>query len=269
MERIENTFKELKKKGEKALVAYFTAGFPCLEETPWILKKAVEMGVDILEVGVPFSDPTADGPTIQLASKKAIEAGTTLGGVLEMVASIRKEVVVPIVLFSYYNPILAYGIEKFCQRAKGAGVDGLLVVDLPPEEASELSSHLGSGGIPLIRLVAPTTSHRRLRKILRGAEGFIYCISSTSVTGTSSPQLNDVRSQVSTIKGLSRVPVVVGFGISTAQEARKIASFCDGVVVGSALVRIVGESHNCQTAAQRVADYLSAIKRAIVQSSRS
>jgi len=266
MGRIERTFKELKRKAEKALVVYFTAGFPSLEETPSILKKAVESGVDVLEVGVPFSDPTADGPTIQLASQKAIEAGTTLGGVLEMVASIRREVEVPIVLFSYYNPILAFGLGKFCQRAKEVGVDGLLVVDLPPEEASELSSHLGSNGIPLIRLVAPTTSQKRLRKILRGAEGFIYCISSTSVTGTSSPQLNDVRSQVSSIRGLSRLPVVVGFGISTPQEAKKIASLCDGVVVGSAPMRILGECEDCKMGAQRVADYLGAMKRAIAKS---
>ena len=266
MGRIERTFKDLKRKGEKALVAYFTAGFPCLDETPWILKKAVEAGVDILEVGVPFSDPTADGPTIQLASKKAIEGGTTLGGVLEMVASLRRELEVPIVLFSYYNPILAFGLGRFCQRAEEVGLDGLLVVDLPPEEASELSSHLRSNGIPLIRLVAPTTSQKRLKKILRGAEGFIYCISSTSVTGTSSPQLSDVTNQVSSIRALSRLPVVVGFGISTAEEGRKIASFCDGVVVGSALMRILGEYQDFKTGAQRVADYLAAMKKAIVQS---
>lgn len=263
MGRIENLFQGLRKRGEKALVAYFTAGYPCLRSTPWILREAVEAGVDILEVGIPFSDPTADGPVIHSASKSAIEAGTTLEVVMDMVASMRKEVDIPIVLFTYYNPVLAFGVERFFQKAREAQLDGLLIVDLPPEEASELEPHIKFNGIRLIRLVAPNTPPRRLKRILRGAQGFIYSISSTSVTGTISPDLQEVREQVGRIRDLCGLPVVVGFGISTVEEASRLASFCDGIVVGSALMRILGECNDWRIGAKCIAHFLEDMKRAL------
>ena len=224
MKRIEKKFAELKRKGEKALVAYITAGYPDLETTRALIPALARAGVDILEVGVPFSDPTADGPVIQAASQAALESGTTLPRVLDLIAGLRGTVEIPLVLFSYYNPIFSMGSAPFAKRAADAGVDGVLVVDLPAEEAAELRRDTDPAGIDFISLVAPTTGGDRVRKVVKASSGFIYYISVTGVTGTRGPELEETRKNVGTIRTLTKLPVVVGFGVSTPEQARQIGT---------------------------------------------
>jgi len=240
--RIERKFQRLHEKVEKALIFYLTAGDPGLEETEELICCLERSGADILEIGVPFSDPTADGPVIQAASQRALKNGVTLPAILDMIERIRKTSEIPIVLFGYYNPIFIYGCEAFAQRASEAGVDGVLVVDLPFEESRELRSHTDACGVDFISLIAPTTNDARVRKIASTAGGFLYYISITGVTGTAKPQPGDVREEVSRIKKMTALPVVVGFGITTPGEAAEIAPFADGVVVGSALVKLIEEN---------------------------
>ncbi len=240
--RIAQTFQLLKSRGEKALVAYVTAGDPDLEKTRQILVGLKEAGVDILEIGVPFSDPTADGPVIQEAAQRALKKGATLAKILDMIEDLRKSTdLPPVVLFGYYNPIYAYGIERFAQRAKAAGVDGLLVVDLPPEEAGELRRETDAQGLDFISLIAPTTSEERMRQIARQGRGFLYYISITGVTGTAKPDTENVKRDMARIRTLTDLPLVVGFGISTAEQARVFSPLGDGIVIGSAFVRLIAE----------------------------
>ncbi len=241
MGRIEARFAALKKDGRKAFVAYLTAGDPDLETTAELIPALEAAGVDIVEIGVPFSDPTADGPVIQAASQRALKGGATLAKILAMIAALRRTSAIPIVLFGYYNPILSYGPERFAADATASGVDGILVVDLPPEEADELRRYTDPAGLAFITLIAPTTDSARARKILRGATGFVYYISVTGVTGTAVPRPEDVRRDVERIKAMTPLPVAVGFGISTPEQAAAIAPLADGVVIGSALVRLIGE----------------------------
>jgi len=241
MGRIEMTFAALKRKGEKALVAYITAGYPDLETTRALIPALEKAGVDILEVGVPFSDPTADGPVIQAASQAALKNGTTLPRVLDLIAELRGTVEIPLVLFSYYNPIFSMGSAAFARRAADAGVDGVLVVDLPAEESAELRRETDPAGIEFISLVAPTTGGDRVRNVVKASTGFIYYISVTGVTGTRGPELDETRKNVGVIRTMTKLPVVVGFGVSTPEQARQIGSAADGVVVGSAFVKLIGE----------------------------
>lgn len=187
MRRIEKAFKKLQEKGEKALVVYLTAGDPDMAATEALVLALAAAGVDILEIGVPFSDPTADGPVIQAASRRALESGATLAGILDMIARVRQVSDIPIVLFGYYNPIFIYGNEAFAAKAKAAGVDGILVVDLPPEESGELRTFTDRAGLDFISLIAPTTSDQRVGHIVKKATGFLYNISITGVTGTAMP----------------------------------------------------------------------------------
>ncbi len=241
MGRIEKKFSELRKKGEKALVAYLTAGFPDLETTRDLILALDAAGADVLELGVPFSDPTADGPSIQRASQKALQNGTTLRRILGLVENLRTSTDMPVVLFSYYNPILAYGNDRFARQAGDAGADGVLVVDLPAEEAGELKKHTDPAGLNFISLVAPTAGPERVRQIVKGASGFIYYISLTGVTGMGRPQVQEIRQNVSRIKKVTQLPVVAGFGVSTPAQAREIGAETDGIVVGTAFVRLVEE----------------------------
>jgi tryptophan synthase alpha chain len=241
MRRIEERFRVLKKEGRKAFIAYLTAGDPDLKATADLIPALEDAGVDIVEIGVPFSDPTADGPAIQAASQRALERGATLEKILAMIAALRRKSGIPIVLFGYYNPILSYGPEKFALDAKASGVDGLLVVDLPPEEADELRRYTDPAGLAFITLIAPTTDPERARKILCRAAGFVYYISVTGVTGTAAPRPEDVRRDVERIKEMTALPIAVGFGISTPEQAAAIAPLADGFVIGSALVRLIGE----------------------------
>jgi tryptophan synthase alpha chain len=263
MGRIEERFKALKKEGRKAFVAYLTAGDPDLETTARLIPALEAAGVDILEIGVPFSDPTADGPVIQAASQRALKKGATLAKILAMIAGLRSFSGIPIVLFGYYNPILSYGPERFAADAAAAGVDGILVVDLPPEEADELRRYTDPAGLAFITLIAPTTDPKRAGKILRGATGFVYYISVTGVTGTAVPRPDDVRRDVERLQGMTALPIVVGFGISTPAQAAAIAPLADGVVVGSALVRLIGENGESVGLIENAFSFAGEIRRAI------
>jgi tryptophan synthase alpha chain len=244
MTRIESKFKELRKKGKAALVTYITAGDPSLELTHDIVLKLEESGADIIELGVPFSDPMADGPTIQLASERSLRNGTTLRGVIESVKKIRKHTEIPILLFGYYNPFLAYGLQKFSKDAHEAGVDGILVVDLPPEEAEELKTHVDRAGLNLVFLLAPTSTSERIRLVVEHASGFVYLVSVTGVTGARPDMDYSLDSLVNEIKKSTKLPVGIGFGVSTAEQASRITKVADAVIVGSALVRIIEKNAN-------------------------
>ena len=263
MSRIKRKFSELRTKGEKALICFLTAGDPNLEKTKQIIFGLEAAGVDCLELGVPFSDPTADGPIIQAASQRALKNGATLAGILDMIAALRKSSEIPIVLFGYYNPILRYGTERFAVRAKQAGVDGILVVDLPPEEATELRQYTDPQGIDFISLIAPTTSTERVKKIASHATGFLYYISITGVTGTAKPQIEEVKKDVERIRRVTQLPLAIGFGISTPQQAKEMAPHADAIVVGSALVKLIAENSQRPDLVAVVSQYAGEMKKAI------
>jgi tryptophan synthase alpha chain len=263
MGRIGDTFKSLRAKNEKALIVYLTAGDPSLKVTKELIIGLEKAGVDVLEIGVPFSDPTADGPVIQAASQRALITGTTLAGVLDLVADIRQTSQIPIVLFGYFNPIFAYGVEKFARAAQNAGVDGLLVVDLPPEEAGELRVFSDAAGLDFISLVAPTTGKDRLKSIVKSATGFLYYISITGVTGTAAPKIEDITREVAKIRKLTKMPVAVGFGISSAAQAKDISAIADGIVIGSAVVKLIDENKTSSRLIEIVSDYARDIKKAL------
>ncbi len=241
MSRIKATFTALDQRRETALIPFITAGDPDLEKTAELVHALTAAGADLIELGVPFSDPMADGPTIQAASERALAAGTTLRGVLQLVADVRKTNQIPLILMGYYNPVFCYGAEQFARDAATAGVDALLLVDLPPEEADEIDKFLDVVGIDLITLLAPTTPPARMKKLAETASGYIYYVSMTGVTGTQKISPEDIRATVTKLKGMANVPVGVGFGIATAADARAVGSFSDAVVVGSALVKIIEE----------------------------
>ena len=263
MGQIETRFNDLSKRGEKALVVYLTAGDPSLPKTEELIMALDAAGVDILEIGVPFSDPTADGPIIQAASQRALKGGATLQSILDMIARVRKTSAIPIVLFGYYNPIFVCGNKRFAKRAQRSGVDGILVVDLPPEESAELRQYTDRAGIDFISLIAPTTTDERIGKISRHATGFLYYISITGVTGTQKPLLDDIKNDMKRIRGMTPLPVVVGFGISTPQQAAQIAPYADGVVIGSAFVRMIGENSGKDNLVQIISRYAGDIKKSL------
>ncbi len=239
MNRITNKFNELKEKGRIALVAYITAGDPSLELSKDIVLKLEESGADIIELGVPFSDPMADGPVIQLASERALESGTTLKGVLDTVKRIRELSQVPIILFGYYNPFFHYGLKEFSEDAAEAGVDGILVVDLPPEEVAEFKVHTDKAGLDIVFLLAPTSTTERVELISSYASGFVYLVSVTGVTGVRPDMNYSLDALAAQIKSTSGLPVGVGFGVSSAEQVEKIAEYADAAIVGSAIVRII------------------------------
>jgi tryptophan synthase alpha chain len=263
MGRIGDKFESLQSKKEKALIVYLTAGDPSLNVTRELIPVLEQAGADILEIGVPFSDPTADGPVIQEASQRALKAGTTLQGVLDLVCDVRRVSEIPIVLFGYFNPIFAYGVKKFARAARRAGVDGILVVDLPYEEAGELRVYTDAAGIDFISLVAPTTDPERLSKIAVGATGFLYYISITGITGTAAPKIENIKTEVGKIRKITKLPVAVGFGISKPQQAREIGRFADGVIIGSAVVRLIHENKDNRDLIKIVSGYISEIKKAM------
>jgi len=266
MGRIEAKFKTLKEKGEKALVVYLTAGCPNLEATLEMIPSLEKAGADIIELGVPFSDPTADGPVIQASSQKALKNGTTLANVLNLVSEVRKFSEVPIVLFGYYNPIFAYGNENFAKKASEVGVDGILVVDLPFEEADELRHFTDPRGIDLIALIAPTTGKERIRRIAAAATGFLYFVSITGVTGTLKPAVEDIRRGVERIREISSLPTAIGFGISAPTQAAEIAAFGDGIVVGSALMQKIEAAQGKGPWIPAVSSFVMDLKKALLSS---
>lgn len=263
MGRIEQAFNRLKDRDEKALVVYLTAGDPDLPTTEALIHSLAAAGVDILEIGVPFSDPTADGPVIQAASRRALQNGANLTKILDMIEIIRKTSEIPIVLFGYYNPVFIYGNEAFARRAKAAGVDGILVVDLPPEEAAELRMYTDRAGIDFISLIAPTTPDQRIRRIVEKAAGFLYYISVTGVTGTARPGVDNIQRNMKKIKNISSLPVVVGFGISTPAQAAQIAPHADGIVIGSAVVKMIEENAGRDDLIPIVTSFAGALKKAL------
>lgn len=263
MGRIENKFSSLNSKNEKALIVYLTAGDPSLSVTKELILSLEKAGADILEIGVPFSDPTADGPVIQAASQRALKAGTTLQGVLDLVTAVRKVSEIPIVLFGYFNPIFSYGVKKFAAAASDAGVDGVLVVDLPYEEARELRDYTDAAGLDFIALVAPTTDKERLKKISADATGFLYYISITGITGTAAPQPENINRAIVKIRQITNLPIAVGFGISTPEQAREIGHFADGIVIGSAVVRLIDENKANRELLKTASDYVGNIKKAL------
>jgi len=263
MGRIGEKFEDLRARNEKALIVYLTAGDPSLDITKEIILGLERAGVDIIEIGVPFSDPTADGPIIQAASQRALKTGTTLEGVLKMVANIRKTSQIPIVLFGYFNPIFIYGVEMFVRNAQKAGVDGVLVVDLPPEEAGELRIYSDAAGLDFISLVAPTTGRDRLKTILKSATGFLYYISITGVTGTTAPKIDGIANDIAKIRKMTKMPIAVGFGISNAAQAKEIGAFADGIVIGSAVVKLIDENQNSSDLIKIVSDYTREIKEVL------
>ena len=253
MSKIQATFERLQAQGRKALIPFITAGDPDPALTVPLMHTLVDAGADIIELGVPFSDPTCDGPAIQLASERALRAGLSLGRSIQLAAELRAAATTPIVLFSYYNPIFKYGLERFAQAAVAAGVDGLLVVDLPPEEAGPLTAALAGTGIHLIRLAAPTSKPERIRMLAEGAGGFLYLISRTGVTGTGGLDYASIARHAGAVKAICPHPVCIGFGISTAADARALAPLADGLVVGSALVRIIEQAPAASDLPARVA----------------
>lgn len=242
MTRIDDTFARLKSEGKKAFVAYVMAGDPDEAASLELVKGLPGAGVDIIELGMPFTDPMADGPTIQAAGQRALEGGMTMDRVLSMVRSFRTgDDRTPIVLMGYYNPIYSRGVDRFLSEAKEAGIDGLIVVDLPPEEDSELCLPAQAAGLNFIRLATPTTDDKRLPKVLQNTSGFVYYVSITGITGAAAAQATDVGPEVARIKRSTDLPVIVGFGITTPEAARTIAGVADGCVVGSAIVKDIGE----------------------------
>ena len=226
----------------KAFIVYITAGDPNLDETARLLPAIVAAGADIIEVGIPFSDPSADGPVIQRAAERALASGTTLRGVLDMLRRTRTQIGVPIVLFTYMNPIVAMGVDAFAAAASTAGIDALLVVDLPPEEAADLDAACAARNIDRVYLVAPTTPAARIRQIARATSGFIYFVSMTGITGAKFSDLSTVAAGIARIRKATRLPIAVGFGVATPEDAAKVAKVSDGVVVGSAVVRALAEN---------------------------
>lgn len=263
MNRITEKFDTLRKKNEKALIVYLTAGDPSLAVTRELIPALEKAGADILEIGVPFSDPTADGPVIQAAAQRALKNGTTLAGVLQLVERVRKLSQIPIVLFGYFNPIFAYGVEKFAIDARRSGVDGVLVVDLPLEEAQELRRYSDPSGIDFISLLAPTTDIKRTKSITAKAAGFLYYVSITGVTGTAAPEASDIKIAVNKIRKITKLPIAVGFGITKPEQAKAIGEIADGIVVGSAIVRLIDENRNNPDLIKIVSEYVKKIKHAL------
>lgn len=266
--RIRDRFEELKAAGKTALVPFITAGDPNLKTTARILEELDRSGADVIELGIPFSDPMADGPTIQASSERALKNGVNIKDVLGLVKDFRKKSEVPVVLFGYYNPIFSYGCKRFADAAKRAGADGVLVVDLPPEESAELKRELDRVGMDLVVLMTPTSSAVRMRQISKGASGFVYYVSVAGVTGARKTLKHNIKDAVKTARKVSRLPVSVGFGISTPAQAGVVASFSDGVVVGSAIINIIaknvdGKGRPAKDLTEKVGRFVRGLKRAI------
>jgi len=267
--RIDNRFSELKNQGRSAFITFVMAGDPDPETSLAIIRALPKAGADVLEIGMPFTDPMADGPAIQAAGLRALKAGMTLKKTLAMVREFRQgDATTPVVLMGYYNPIYIYGVDKFLADAKSAGVDGLIIVDLPPEEDVELCLPALKAGLNFIRLATPTTDDKRLPAVLANTSGFVYYVSITGITGSASADSSAVGAAVARIKRHTELPVCVGFGIRTPEAARRIAANADGAVVGTALVDALrasldAEGHATASTVTAVADLASRLAQGV------
>jgi len=261
MSRITPTFAALRARGEAAFVPYFTAGDPDLATTRELVLAAVDLGADLIELGVPFSDPMADGPVLQRAAARALAGGVTLHHVLGLVADLRREISVPVVLFGYYNPLFRYGVDAIARDAAAAGADGFICVDLPFEEAADLRAAAGRAGMDLIALLAPTTPPARIRTIAGRASGFLYFVSVLGVTGARDTLPPELPGLVSRVRDATDLPIGVGFGVQRAEQAAWIAGFADAVVVGSAIGRVIEEDG--RRASGRVAELIGSLRSAM------
>ena len=257
--RIEKRFEDLKAKGEVAFVPFITAGDPTLAQTEAVVLALEAAGADVIELGVPFSDPVGDGPAIQASSQRALLNHVVLADIFASLKRIRAKSEVPVLLFSYYNPLLAYGLERFAQDAAAAGADGVLCVDLPPEEADEYKAALDAAGMCTVFLTAPTSTDERLALVSRQCTGFVYYVSQMGVTGERTELAKDLGAAVARIKQQTGKPVAVGFGISKPEHARDVAKLAEGVVVGSALVRMMGDLGDVPELAAKVGAFAKSL----------
>lgn len=256
MSRISDAFAK-----EKAFIPFITGGDPDIETSYELIKAMAKSGADIIEIGIPFSDPIAEGPVIQEADLRALSAGTTTDALFDMVARLRKEIDTPFIFMTYMNPIYVYGTERFMERCAAVGIDGVIVPDVPFEEKTELSGACKKYGIDLISMIAPT-SKERIERIAKEAEGFIYCVSSLGVTGVRSEITTDIGAMVQHVKAVTDTPVAVGFGISTPEQAKKMAALSDGAIVGSAIVKLVAKYG--KEAVPYITDYVKDMKEAVL-----
>ena len=269
MSRIDEKFAELKTRGEAALIPFITAGDPDLDTTLKIMIALADAGADCIELGIPFSDPTADGPTIQRSSERALKRPISLTGILRLVRKFRESSEAPVVLFGYFNPFYRFGLEKFAREAAKAGADGVLCVDLPPEESGELKRWTDAFGLDLIFLLSPTSDAKRIDRVARTSRGFIYYVSVTGVTGARRSFDDKLRAQVARVRRQSALPVGVGFGISTPQQAAWIAGFADAAVVGSALVERIEKTRRKDKKAKQAGAFVAQLKHALRQAACS
>ncbi len=255
--RIAKKFRDIRKKNGKAFIPYIMAGDPGIQRTRELIRILEDCGADIIELGVPFSDPLADGPTIQKAAQRALDEGVTLKKVIELVAELRLTSQIPIILMTYYNPVYKYGEERFAHDAAAAGVDGIIVPDLPPDEADNLIKHSRKSGLDTIFLLAPTSTDSRIQKVSRASSGFIYYVPITGITGAKLSLDASIESHMARIRNVTDKPVAVGFGISTPEEASAISRFADGVIVGSAIVKRIEDPEEV------LRNYLLSLRNAI------
>jgi len=259
--RLETTFARLRERGERALMPYFTAGDPSLAETRRLVAAAERAGADVIELGVPFSDPIADGPVVQRAGTRALAAGASLPRVLELVAGLRADgVTLPIALMTYYNPVLAFGLKSFARTAVDAGADAVIVPDLPYEEADPLREQTEPAGLDLVQFVAPTSPAARVKAIARLARGFIYVVSVLGITGERRALPPELDAQVRTLRLVTTKPVCVGFGVSTPEQVAAVGKVADGVIVGSAIVRLIERHTGDPALIDEVAKFIAALK---------
>jgi len=261
--RIERVFTELGKVNEKALITFITAGDPSLDVTEELIYAMEAAGADIIELGIPFSDPMADGPTIQASSERALAQGVTIAKVLKLVKKVRLKSVIPIILFGYYNPIFAYGLGKFAADAKKAGADGLLVVDLPPEEAGDLEIELRGAELALVFLLTPVSDEQRMRLVARKGTGFIYFVSLTGVTGARTKMKVNIVGHIKELRKFTKLPIGVGFGVSSARQAREVGAHADGVIVGSAIIDLVAKTSGNKKAVKEARSFVASLKGAL------
>lgn len=269
MSRITKTFIELKKRGEAALIPFITAGDPDLDTTLKIMRALERGGADCIELGIPFSDPTADGPTIQRSSERALKRPVPLAAIFRLIREFRARSAVPVVLFGYFNPIFCFGVKAFARQAAAAGADGVLCVDLPPEESGELQRWTDPAGLDLIFLLSPTSGSERIHLVARRGRGFIYYVSVTGVTGVRRALDYDVRAQVARVRKASALPVGVGFGISTPKQAAWVAGFADAAVVGSALVETIEKAKGNNAKVRRAGAFIAKLKAAVRRADRT